>query len=496
MIQDDNSNISSFISRGGSHSSNVKIPPTAMITENNDNSHIEISVATTDDSNHSTNHNGGNNSSSNNSNIPTTTILPMHRTQNTSNHRYRLQQQATPSISVLRNSPTTSSTTKQMKRKKRIFMIRFCPTRIWQHRYCKVIRHKLTLIGCCCSYNSILPESIVTFQCTKQHIMDVIVDISSYLLEWFIYYIGPLLIVLALGIVTLLAYTFFGIILPMIYLKHQLLHPIYQSMIITCHCTIVIILLINVLFNYICCVIQKHVGYHYDTVLYELASITNTKLPSNNQELVQYRRELSGKLTQRMKQHHQYHHQQQQRARQLQQKCTDGNTINSHSNELTQRRTVTTISNPDPLAVTASSTSNESTCNNNASIQQQLQQQSTTVRNNNDTVQSPSIAVVLSKTTPTNTALPTTTTTIPSNTNTNNNNTLRTWMLLGPYEWGYCSQNQQIKPPRSHYDHVSKLLILNFDHYCPWMFNAGNVTFLSLHIFLLLVAPNLTRTIS
>lgn len=50
---------------------------------------------------------------------------------------------------------------------------------------------------------------------------------------------------------------------------------------------------------------------------------------------------------------------------------------------------------------------------------------------------------------------------------------IRTWMLLGPLEWGYCSFSHQPKPPRSHYDHVTKQLVLNFDHYCPWMFNAG-----------------------
>ena len=27
------------------------------------------------------------------------------------------------------------------------------------------------------------------------------------------------------------------------------------------------------------------------------------------------------------------------------------------------------------------------------------------------------------------------------------------------------------KAPRSHFDHVTKKLVLNMDHYCPWMFN-------------------------
>jgi hypothetical protein len=68
--------------------------------------------------------------------------------------------------------------------------------------------------------------------------------------------------------------------------------------------------------------------------------------------------------------------------------------------------------------------------------------------------------------------------------NNNNNTTTRTttsspqpipriynWQLLSPTEWSYCRYSKQPKPPRSHYDHVTKSLILNMDHYCPWMFN-------------------------
>jgi len=46
------------------------------------------------------------------------------------------------------------------------------------------------------------------------------------------------------------------------------------------------------------------------------------------------------------------------------------------------------------------------------------------------------------------------------------------WMLLGPMEWGFCLPTNQPKPARSHYDHVTRKLILNMDHFCPWMFNA------------------------
>ncbi len=48
---------------------------------------------------------------------------------------------------------------------------------------------------------------------------------------------------------------------------------------------------------------------------------------------------------------------------------------------------------------------------------------------------------------------------------------IHNWQLLSPIEWGYCRYSSQPKPPRSHYDHVTKCLVLNMDHYCPWMFN-------------------------
>eukprot|EP00529_Nitzschia_sp_RCC80_P041146 CAMPEP_0113485224 /NCGR_PEP_ID=MMETSP0014_2-20120614/24372_1 /TAXON_ID=2857 /ORGANISM="Nitzschia sp." /LENGTH=424 /DNA_ID=CAMNT_0000378861 /DNA_START=375 /DNA_END=1649 /DNA_ORIENTATION=- /assembly_acc=CAM_ASM_000159 len=49
---------------------------------------------------------------------------------------------------------------------------------------------------------------------------------------------------------------------------------------------------------------------------------------------------------------------------------------------------------------------------------------------------------------------------------------VRNWMLMAPDEWGYCSRSHLAKPPRSHYDHVTKTLVLCLDHYCPWMFNS------------------------
>lgn len=41
------------------------------------------------------------------------------------------------------------------------------------------------------------------------------------------------------------------------------------------------------------------------------------------------------------------------------------------------------------------------------------------------------------------------------------------WVDQGDYEWGYCRRTKVRKAPRAHYDHLTKKLVLNMDHYCP-----------------------------
>ena len=41
----------------------------------------------------------------------------------------------------------------------------------------------------------------------------------------------------------------------------------------------------------------------------------------------------------------------------------------------------------------------------------------------------------------------------------------RDFLSLGAYEWGYCRTSKTPKAPRSHYDTVSRKLVLNMDHY-------------------------------
>ena len=69
----------------------------------------------------------------------------------------------------------------------------------------------------------------------------------------------------------------------------------------------------------------------------------------------------------------------------------------------------------------------------------------------------------------------------------------RSWMWMGPYDWSYCERTELPKPPRSHYDHVTKSLVLNMDHYCPWMFNVvGYFNYRYFMNFLIYVAIGMT----
>ena len=61
------------------------------------------------------------------------------------------------------------------------------------------------------------------------------------------------------------------------------------------------------------------------------------------------------------------------------------------------------------------------------------------------------------------------------------------WMDLGAFEWGYCKRTRVPKAPRAHYDHVTKKLVLNMDHYCPWMFNVVGCVEKALLLLLLLL---------
>lgn len=287
------------------------------------------------------------------------------------------------------------------------------------------------------SYLGIGNSNGIRFEITQQHIMDAIVDFVHTILEYFVYFIGPLLICLALGIVTLLSYTFFIIVLPMIYRKHLHYHYIlFQYIIIIFHSIFVLFLLNNVLYNYACCVLTKHTGVKYDTLIREFAIACQVQYPETSEQLLAYRRNYHNLMAIRMK----------RRQERLQQQAQlEAQQALSTTIPISTRNTIQ--QNGSNVATTAadggsSSTTDLVTTNINATIL-------TTIAISSPP---PTTTAAIKKPPP-----------------------VRLWTLMLPYEWGYCSSSKQPKPPRSHYDHVTKQLVLNLDHYCPWMFNVSKL---------------------
>jgi len=223
--------------------------------------------------------------------------------------------------------------------------------------------------------------------------MDSCIDGASTCLEYVVYFLGPLLILLALSIISMLAYSFFTILLPMLQEKYA--DSAWKNVILGLHCVWVLYLLACILFNYYSCVRAHHKGPLYDQVVRELAQATDVVYPESPAEVAQYKSDYEHKMLIRMRRRNAALNHGQQR---------------SGSNGVTHRANATSSNN-----------------GNNQAPQAAPQQQQPKMRN---------------------------------------------WMLLGPLEWGYCGSSKQPKPPRSHYDHVTNALILNLDHYCPWMFNS------------------------
>ena len=213
------------------------------------------------------------------------------------------------------------------------------------------------------------------------------------------------------------------------------------------HQSFVLFLLFNIIYNYILCITTSNKQHSkYEQVVRELAHVTNFQYPEKEEDIDfwrdEYRRIVLEKsrrirLGERVVQglggvgvgvgQHQQHQQH------------NNNNNNNNNNNMKGRYELESESDH--------------------TFQPQQQQQPLQPQ----PLQRRKINTNLENTTTTATA---TTTTIPAN------NT-RTWMILGPNDWGFCDKSYLPKPPRSHYDYVTKSLVLNMDHYCPWMFNVG-----------------------
>jgi len=296
-----------------------------------------------------------------------------------------------------------------------------------------------------------IPTSKVQCQILLNRLTIKFFNCAFYIADKAMYILGPILICLASGIISGLTYVYFYIILPMLcgvnwiytrsdydmYWKERgytvtrpslndsdnsedenisKLTTIFIALstpIGIFNTFIVTFFLCNILYNYFKCVTTSNSGPNYKVVVRELAQVTNFNYPETNEELIQCKKDQEKKIYERM-----------QRKR----------------NELMAARG-TPIRPGEPSKSAAAE-------NKDDESQQQQGSQS-----------SPLMAATTSTSTNKKKEPPKP---LPR---------IHNWQLLSPTEWSYCRYSHQPKPPRSHYDHVTKSLILNMDHYCPWMFN-------------------------
>ncbi len=178
------------------------------------------------------------------------------------------------------------------------------------------------------------------------------------------------------------------------------------------HVTMVAFLLIEICFNYYMCVRTPNKGPNYDKVIREMAKATHFDFPETPLEVERFRRDYEARMTIRV-------HRRRQR---------EEATAAAAADEEQTRLLSATVVSESPMTETG-----------DAKIRKNTRAKSPTVT----TRPQPSPQQV------------------------------RSWMFMAPDEWGYCQRSKQPKPPRSHYDHVTRTLVLCLDHYCPWMFNAS-----------------------
>ena len=238
--------------------------------------------------------------------------------------------------------------------------------------------------------------------------------VFGFVINYGLKVLGPLLICFAMSIICGLLYVYFGTILPVMKLG-------YFGYVL--HVSLALFLLFNVLFNYAMCSTTRHSGDHYQAVVRELAEVTNFTYPENQAELKlfvdTFRRKFGRERASRASQ------------------SAGG------SGDLPQ---------PGNCGASANGNTGGGSHKGNAAP--------------SASSQSSKIAVAGQKELPVDDCSPPSTETSASD-----EFSAPSWMSLGPQEWSYCTKSRKPKPPRSHFDHASRDLVLNMDHFCPWMAN-------------------------
>ena len=295
--------------------------------------------------------------------------------------------------------------------------------------------------------------------------------------DLFLYLLGPVLVIVVFSLLSFLSYTFFTIIVPLLSPNGHL------TLYALSHEVFVVFILINVIFNYVLCVMTKNYGDEkYERVVRELAKVTGFIYPETKEGRDEWRLKFRDIMLQRSRRVRD------ERGGLSRSRYGDLNGNGNGNNEaLNENENVNgnlmrgrydlesggggtnamTMIN-DNIAVandgqTADVHSNTTAAVNTTSIPSHNHHQSRKPiqRRNHTTTNS-------------------TKNTKHATMNTNNTTATgihaappRPWMLLGPHDWGYCEKSKLPKPPRSHFDYVTRALVLNMDHFCPWMFNVG-----------------------
>jgi hypothetical protein len=218
----------------------------------------------------------------------------------------------------------------------------------------------------------------------------------------------------------------------------------------------VVFILAEIIFNYFMCVTTRNTGpkSSYDTVVRELAESTHLEYPQTPQEVARFRRDFNDKISIRIRRRRAREIEEERERQHAHSSCCDANgecsskPSSANNTGIASGTTGTTsalsaTAHDVEMVPTISSGGNTPT-GENITLRKNTRQQKSTTSNPRKGSGGP----------------------VPSP-------PIRNWMLMAPDEWGYCTKTNQPKPPRSHYDHVSKSLVLCLDHYCPWMFNAS-----------------------
>ena len=270
-------------------------------------------------------------------------------------------------------------------------------------------------------------------------------SLLQFIGDLFMYVLGPVLVVIVFALLGSLSYVFFTVVIPLLCCHRQegplqkegqeqhanqqqgrnemdldleLLREtgrIHSSFYALMHETFVLFILFNIIFNYVLCVTttNHHLTKQYQAVVKKLAQVTHFSYPESDVQKEEWREEYRQGIL--------------QRSREIRQRNSSNNIINNNHdsrNEVNMRGRYSNTTTSFDVDVESAQGAN---ANATKTTQQTHQTQQTTSK--------------------------------------------RPWMLLGPHDWGYCEKSNQPKPPRSHFDFCTRSLVLNMDHYCPWMFN-------------------------